>query len=58
MNEEECLLAFPLMRFGIEFILDQKLEAEERKAKIARASKDIAAFHSELKARGKTDGPQ
>jgi hypothetical protein len=58
LNEEECLLAFPLMRFGVEFILDQKLEAEERKAKIARASKDIAALHSELKARGKANGSQ
>lgn len=33
-------------------ILDQKLEAQDRQAKIVGATKDIAALHSQLKGKG------
>jgi hypothetical protein len=53
LSEQECLQAFPIMRLGIELILDQKLEIQERDAKIARASKDITALNSQLKGKRK-----
>jgi hypothetical protein len=52
-TEEECLQAFQIMKLGIELILDQKLEAQERKSKISSASADIAALHSQLKGKEK-----
>jgi hypothetical protein len=45
LSENECLEAFSLMRISIELILDQKLEKQEREAKIARAKQEIADLH-------------
>lgn len=53
LTEEECLQAFQIMKLGIELILDQKLEAHKRKAKISSVSKDIAALDGQLKGKGK-----
>jgi hypothetical protein len=53
LSEQECLQAFPVMKLGIELILDQKLEAQERESKISSASADIAALHSQLKGKEK-----
>jgi hypothetical protein len=50
--EEECLQSFQIMKLGIELILDQKLEAQERQAKISSASKDISALYGQLKGKG------
>jgi len=53
LAEEECLQSFQIMKLGIELILDQKSEAEERQAKISSVSKDISALHGQLKGKGK-----
>ena len=48
-TEDECLQAFQIMKLSIELILDQKLEAQEREAKISRASRDIAELRNQIK---------
>lgn len=44
LSEEECLNAFPVVRLGIELILDGLLEQRERLEKLKSASKAIAAL--------------
>jgi len=41
LSEEECLKHFQVIRVGIEFILDQEIEAKARRTKIEEASKAI-----------------
>jgi hypothetical protein len=41
LSEEECLQAFPVVRLGIELILDEKIEQQEKERKIKDASKAI-----------------
>lgn len=49
LSEETCLATFPIVRIGIELILDQHLEQHSRQKKIADAAKSISALSSELK---------
>jgi hypothetical protein len=49
LSEQECLAAFPVVRLGIELILDQTLEQQERDAKTEEARKAIAALTGQLK---------
>jgi hypothetical protein len=49
LTEEECLAAFPVVRTGIELILDERLERQEREAKIERTRKDLARIRKDLK---------
>lgn len=44
LSENECLDAFPIVRMGIELILDQKIAARQQKEKADRAKKEIAAL--------------
>lgn len=53
LSEAKCLKAFPVIRVGIEFILDEQLEMDARKKKIADAAKGISALEGELKGTGK-----
>lgn len=46
LSEEECLNAFPIVKLGIEIILDAKLEETARKEKLAKAKKSIDALAS------------
>ena len=48
LSEQECLEAFPVMRVGIELILDEKIEAAEREKKVSGVSKAISALRGRL----------
>ena len=50
LSEEECLLHFDAVRSGIQVILDEKLIEEFRRARVARASADIAKVQQRLAA--------
>jgi len=49
LSEEECLGAFPILKAGIEMILDEKIREQERQAKEAEARKAISKLTGELK---------
>ena len=49
LGESECLSAFPMMKLGIELILDEKLEKLQREDKIKQASKGINALTQKVK---------
>lgn len=49
LTESECLGAFPMIKRGIELILDEKLEKLERDKKIEEASKGIGDLAKKLK---------
>lgn len=49
LPESECLKAFPVVRLGIELILDDHLERFERDQKIRHAKGNIAALGGALK---------
>ena len=44
LSENECLKAFPIVKVGIEIILDEKLEERKRTIKLEDARKAIAGF--------------
>jgi hypothetical protein len=46
LSEPECLAAFPVIKIGIEIILDAKLEADARRKKLAQATQAIKALSS------------
>ena len=49
LSEARCLEAFPVVRVGIELMLDEHLERIDREKKIAAAKKNISALESTLK---------
>jgi hypothetical protein len=49
LSDQECLEAFPVVKIGIELILDEMLERKEREKKVAQASKSIASLATTLK---------
>ncbi len=49
LTEEECLTSFPVVKLGIELILDDELERHRRDLKIAAARKNISRLSGELK---------
>lgn len=49
LSEVRCLEAFPVVRVGIELMLDERLEQLGREKKIAAAAKSISALGSSLK---------
>ncbi|WP_124618052.1 short-chain dehydrogenase [Burkholderia sp. Bp9143] len=49
LSDEECLDAFPVVKIGIELILDEMLERKERQKKVAQANKSIASLAATLK---------
>lgn len=49
LSEAKCLEAFPVVRVGIELILDEHLERHAREKKIAAAAKGISALGAALK---------
>jgi hypothetical protein len=49
LSEQECLGAFPIVKLGIEMILDEKIREQKRQAKEAEAKKAIAKLTGELK---------
>lgn len=51
LDEQECLKHFATVRVGIELILDEKLAEEQRREKLADATKAIADVNQELKAK-------
>lgn len=48
LSEADCLAAFPAVMMAIELTLDDLLEAHERKAKVAAATKSLAALKSAM----------
>ncbi|CVK17538.1 hypothetical protein [Sporomusa sphaeroides] len=51
LSEEECISYFPVVKSGIELILDELLSKEEQKRKLAEAQKAISQLHSQLKSK-------
>ena len=49
LSEQECLVAFPIVKLGIEIILDANLEETARKKKITDAKKKIEALAASTK---------
>ncbi len=49
LSEEDCLAHFPIMRAGIELILDETLERTAREMKIKEAESAIAKIRGSLK---------
>lgn len=49
LSEEECLEMFPIVRSGIELILDEKIEKIEKDKKVAEASRSIEALYNKHK---------
>ena len=49
LNEDMCLQYFPVIKTGIELILDQTLAMNEQEKKMNSAKKEIAEIHKELK---------
>ena len=49
LSEEDCLKAFPVVKLGIELILDDHLEKYEREKKIQDAKKSITTLGGKLK---------
>ena len=49
LSETECLAAFPIVRVGIELILDEHLEKQARERKISDATKNISTLGSTLR---------
>lgn len=48
LSEEECLAAFPVVKLGIEIILDDKLEKMNRDKKLEEAKKAISALAGKI----------
>ncbi|MFI3135251.1 MAG: hypothetical protein QX197_00585 [Methylococcaceae bacterium] len=46
LSENECLAAFPVIKVGIEIILDDKLEKINREKKLEEAKKAISTLGS------------
>jgi hypothetical protein len=42
LTEKQCIEAFPVLRLGIELILDEKVAAVRKKEKLEAAAKDIS----------------
>jgi hypothetical protein len=49
LTEKECLEAFPVVRVGIELILDQKVAAKQQEDKMNEAKKRIGMLQQKLK---------
>jgi hypothetical protein len=49
LSEEECLSYFPVIKTGIELILDEKLEADLKRGRLLEAKKAIDASLSKIK---------
>lgn len=49
LDEEECLQYFPVIRTGIELILDEKIAKKEKTAKIKDMEKNLNSISSKLK---------
>lgn len=53
LTEDKCLDAFPLIKLGIELILDEKLEQLERDRKVKEATSEITKLTSKIKSSDK-----
>ncbi len=51
LSEEECISHFPVVKTGIELILDELLAKEEQKRKLAETQKAISYIHGKLKSK-------
>ncbi len=49
LSEADCLAAFPVVRVGIELMLDEQLEKYAREKKITEAGLKISALGTTLK---------
>ena len=49
LSEKECIEHFPVVKLGIEIILDEELDRILRKQKIDDSAKEITALHMKLK---------
>lgn len=48
LNENDCLKAFPIIKLGIEIILDEKIEKQSKAKKLAEAKKALSALSSSI----------
>ena len=48
LSEDECIKFFPVIKIGIEIILDQKLESKKIEEKALKAKEAIREIHGEL----------
>ena len=49
LTEQECLESFPIVKVGIEIILDEKIQEKERQDKETEAKKAIGDLTQKLK---------
>ncbi|HSA60320.1 MAG TPA: short-chain dehydrogenase [bacterium] len=49
LTENDCLEAFPIVKLGIELILDEELERHSRAKKVQNAKKEIGSLGARLK---------
>lgn len=48
LSENDCLKAFPIIKIGIEIILDEKIEKLNKENKLAEAKKALSALNSTI----------
>ena len=53
LSEDNCLNAFPIIKLGIELILDEKIEQRERARKLKEAKSEISKLKSKIKSSDK-----
>ena len=53
LYEDDCLDAFPIIKLGIELILDEKLQQRERDDKLKKTASEISKLTSRIKSSGK-----
>lgn len=49
LSEQDCLEAFPIVKLGIELILDEEIEKKKRQEKLEAATKGISALNTKHK---------
>jgi hypothetical protein len=54
LTEQECLEIFPTLKLGIELILDEKIEIQNRSEKIKSAGADIQKINAAMKGEAKS----
>ncbi|MEL0619623.1 hypothetical protein [Psychrobacter proteolyticus] len=48
LSENDCLKVFPIIKIGIEIILDEKIEKMNKEKKLAEAKKALSALSSTI----------
>ena len=49
LSEKDCLEAFPIIKLGIELILDEEIEKKKREEKLKTATKELSLLREKHK---------